>query len=156
MIGWKQARCSSRIGLRQYKRVVTGESVWRWACWDRVKWSNHTVNGDQEGANKQQSRRKSGKDRIDSRMTGRMECDEEENDVRDKAEWHKCHHANLSCTLPLYFTASFPLLSRSEALLRWTTNGQHGSQHKPTSNQLSEPNLHHHLKWSTRVTLGRH
>lgn len=44
------------------------------------------MNGDQEGANKQQSRRKSGKDRIDSRTTGRMECDEEENDIRDKAE----------------------------------------------------------------------
>lgn len=41
-----------------------------------------------------------------------MECDEEENDVRDKAEWHKCHHANLSCTLtlsPLYFPTSLLL-----------------------------------------------
>lgn len=44
------------------------------------------MNGEQEGANKQQSRRKSDKDRIDSRTTGRAECDEEENDVRDKAE----------------------------------------------------------------------
>lgn len=37
-------------------------------------------------ATTQQSRRKSDKDRIDSRTTGRAECDEGENDVRDKAE----------------------------------------------------------------------
>lgn len=40
----------------------------------------------EEGANKQQSRKKSDKDGIDSRTTGRVECDEEENDVRDKTE----------------------------------------------------------------------
>lgn len=51
-----------------------------------MKGSNHTVNGEYEGANKQQSRRKSDKDRIDSRTTGWVECDMEENDVRDKAE----------------------------------------------------------------------
>lgn len=44
------------------------------------------MSGEEEGANKQQSRRKSDKDGIDSRMTGRVECDEGENDVRDKAE----------------------------------------------------------------------
>lgn len=51
-----------------------------------MKGSNHRVSGEEEGANKQQSRRKSDKDGIDSRTTDRVECDEEENDVRDKAE----------------------------------------------------------------------
>lgn len=90
-----------------------GGGVRRWACWGKVRGSNHRVSGEEEGANKQQSRRKSDKDGIDSRTTGRAECDKEENDVRDKAEWHKCHHANLSCTLPLsplYFASVPPLL----------------------------------------------
>lgn len=51
-----------------------------------MKGSNHRVSGEQEGANTQQSRWKSDKDGIDSRTTGRAECDEGENDVRDKAE----------------------------------------------------------------------
>lgn len=113
MIGWKQERCRCKIGWREQRGDVTGESVWRWACWETVKGSNHRVSGEEEGANKRQSRRKSDKDGIDSRTTGRVECDKEENDVRDKAEWHKCHHANLSCTLPLsllYFASILPLL----------------------------------------------
>lgn len=50
-----------------------------------MKGSNHRVSGEEEGANKQQSRSKSDKDGIDRRTTDRVECDEE-NDVRDKAE----------------------------------------------------------------------
>lgn len=96
-----------------WRRGWWGGGVRRWACWGKVRGSNHRVSGEEEGANKQQSRRKSDKDGIDSRTTGRAECDKEENDVRDKAEWHKCHHANLSCTLPLsplYFASVPPLL----------------------------------------------
>lgn len=44
------------------------------------------MSGEEEGANKHQSRWKSDKDEIDSRTTGRVECDEDENDIRDKAE----------------------------------------------------------------------
>lgn len=120
---------------RENRNEVWWESVWRWACWERVKGSNHASERE-EGANKQQSWKKSDKDEIDSRTTGRVECDEGENDVRDKAEWHKCHHANLLCTLTLSSSlclySSSP--SRSEALQRWTPNGQHGSQLIPSSN----------------------
>lgn len=51
-----------------------------------MKGSNHGVSGEEEGANEQQSQWKSDKDEIDSRTTGRVECDEEENDIPDKAE----------------------------------------------------------------------
>lgn len=54
--------------------------------WERAKGSNHRASRGGGGASRQQSRRKSDKDRIDSRTTGGVECDEEENDVRDKAE----------------------------------------------------------------------
>jgi len=78
------------IGYGKKNRDVTEESVLKMALvWERAKGSNHRVStegGEEEGANKQQSRRKSDKDGIDSRKTGRVECDEEENDVRDKAE----------------------------------------------------------------------
>lgn len=36
--------------------------------------------------------------------------------------------------------------SRSEAVQRWTPNGQHGSQHTPSSDELSTPNRLHHLQ----------
>lgn len=64
---------------------MTGAECLKMSLFGRVKGSNHRVSGEEEGANKQQSRR-SDKDGIDSRTTGRVECDEEENDVRDKAE----------------------------------------------------------------------
>lgn len=51
-----------------------------------AKGSNHTEKGEREGANKQQSQWESDKDGTDSRTTGRVECDERETDVPDKAE----------------------------------------------------------------------
>lgn len=51
-----------------------------------MRGSNHGVSGEEDGVNKKQSQRKSDKDRIDSGTTDRMDSDEEENDVRDKAE----------------------------------------------------------------------
>lgn len=43
---------------------------------DEGKGSNHTDEGEWEGANKQQSQWESDKGRVDSRTTGRVECDE--------------------------------------------------------------------------------
>lgn len=53
---------------------------------DGARGSNHTEKGEREGTNKQQSQWESDKDRLDSGTTGRVQCDERETDVPDKAE----------------------------------------------------------------------
>lgn len=91
---------------KEMSRRESGEDLVR-----RMKGSDLRLSAVDKGANRQQCRMKSDKDGIDSRTTGRKECDEEENDKRDKAEWHKCHQANLSCTLTLLFVYITHLLS---------------------------------------------
>ena len=110
MIGWKQERCRCKIGWREQRRDLTGERVWRWAGWERVKGSNHRMCGEEEGANKQQSRRKSDKDGIDSRTTGRVTRWRMTYAIRQSdtnVTTLTFHALSLS---PLYFASILPLL----------------------------------------------
>lgn len=63
-------------------------------------------------------------------------------------------HALSLSPLFCFFLLSFSP-SRSEALQRWPPNGQHGSQHPPSSDQLSTANCLHHLLSSARTIRAR-
>lgn len=63
-------------------------------------------------------------------------------------------HALSLSPLFCFFLLSFSP-SRSEALQRWPPNGQHGSQHPPSSDQLSTANCLHHLLPSARTIRAR-
>lgn len=142
MIALDQQRCRNWIARNQRSRHH-GERVCEDELVSKVKGSNlkHWVTS---RANRQQSRRKSDKDRVDSGTTGGVECDGQGNDIRDKAEWHKVtkltfHALSLLCFCT-FALLSFPPLCRSKALQRWTSNGQRGRRHVPSRGSLFTPN----------------